>query len=153
MRSSMFIFIGAIGSNSDATIEELRARLEHAFPECPQQPQFRLNEGLLTLTFTKPDFRFHLAFERQWSENLKDWIKLAEDAELPWDVKPVDLKRLIAIQDRLRHRGWSEFVTYQEIGRRIIQKMERLQNVTTFCIPSVKLKFWNKLLSIIRPRK
>ena len=39
MRSSMFVFIGAIDSNSDATIEELRARLETAFPDCPQQPQ------------------------------------------------------------------------------------------------------------------
>ena len=65
MRSSIFILIGAIHSNSDATIEGLRDRLENVFSECPRQPQFRLNEGLLILIFTKPDFRFHLAFEKQ----------------------------------------------------------------------------------------
>ena len=149
----MFIFIGAIDSNSGATIEELRARLETAFLECPQQPHFQLKEGLLTLAFTKPDFRFHLVVERKWSENLKDWKKLAKDAELPWDGKPVDLARLIEIQARLSKRKWFSFEPYQEIARKIMQEMERFQNVTIFCIPSIQPRFYCKLLTAWRFRK
>jgi hypothetical protein len=148
MRSSIFLFIGIMESGSDGDINILKDKLQKALEEQPQPIQFKLEGELLTLTLTNPDFRFYLSFAKNERQNLEEYKQLAKDAELPWDIKPVNKARLQTIYALMEEKGWMEYKPYYNIGYHIIEQIQAFQRLKVFTIPSMeKRSFWSRIWS------
>ena len=147
MRSSIFVFLGVTADGSDGDINILKDRLQKALIENLRPIQCRLDGELLILTLVNPDFRFYLSFVKNERQNLEEYKQFAKNAELPWDIKPVDKTRLQTIHTLLEEKGWTEYKLFSDLAYQILEQMETFQRLKVFTIPSLsKRNFWQRLL-------
>ena len=133
------------GSNGDIYI--LKDKLQKALEGNLQPIQFKLKDELLILTLTNPDFRFYLSFVKNERQNLEEYKQFAKNAELPWDIKPVDKTRLQTIYTHLEEKGWTEYKLFSDLAYQILEQMETFQRLKVFTIPSLENRnFWQRLL-------
>jgi hypothetical protein len=145
MKRFVFFFLGVIETGSDADVSILKTHLENALTTHSPLIRYELKEELLTLTLSKPDFRFYISFVKNDRSTLADWRELAKNFQLPWDIKPVNKLRLENIFSRLEAKGQSEYKPFHKLSYIILEEMEKFPRVKVFTIPSMgKLTFWSR---------
>ena len=96
-----------------------------------------LKEELLTLNFSHPRFPFYITFVKNEAQTVQDYKEVARNFEVPWDVKPVDEKRLAEICTELELNGWAECKPHFQMAFTILREMQNFKSVTVFTIPSM----------------
>lgn len=136
---TFFIFLGLITSDSDADLLLLQDRVSRALAAAHANAEVELQEGSVVINMKDPDFSIRIVFVQNTDqETLDEWRDLADNFELPWDCKPVNVLRMERILHYMKQNGWDQYMKHLQFAYVILDEMEQFKGLKVYTIPSAE---------------